>query len=133
MSDLSSTRSTVIPGLHYRNATEAIDWLCRVFGFHKHAIHAGPGNTVMHAELTLGGGMLMLGSARENAAAGQPISHGISLVVTDADAVYARAVAASAGILQPVQDKPQGGRGFTCRDGEGHVWHVGTYDPWAQK
>ena len=48
----------------YRNAPAAIDWLCRVFGFERHAVHPGPDNTIMHAELTLGGGMIMLGSAR---------------------------------------------------------------------
>jgi len=24
-----------------------------------------------------------------------------------------------------------GGRGFTCRDPEGHLWTLGTYDPWV--
>jgi uncharacterized glyoxalase superfamily protein PhnB len=24
-----------------------------------------------------------------------------------------------------------GGRDYTCRDLEGHVWTFGTYDPWA--
>jgi uncharacterized glyoxalase superfamily protein PhnB len=24
-----------------------------------------------------------------------------------------------------------GGRAFTCRDLEGHLWNIGTYDPWA--
>ena len=53
------TRSTAIPGMHYRNAADAIEWLCRVFGFEKHAVYPGPGNTIVHAELTLGGGMIM--------------------------------------------------------------------------
>ena len=33
----------------YRNAPEAIEWLCRVFGFEKHAVYPGPDNTIMHA------------------------------------------------------------------------------------
>jgi uncharacterized glyoxalase superfamily protein PhnB len=57
--------SSVIPGMTYRNAPEAIEWLCRVFGFQKHAVHPGPDNTIMHAELTLGGGMIMLGSVND--------------------------------------------------------------------
>jgi len=24
-----------------------------------------------------------------------------------------------------------GGRDYTCRDLEGHVWTFGTYDPWV--
>ena len=28
------------------------------------------------------------------------------------------------------EDQPYGGRLYSCRDPEGHVWHFGTYDPW---
>jgi len=133
-----STRSTIIPGMHYRNAPAAIDWLCRVFGFEKHAVHPGPGNTIMHAELTLGGGMLMLGSGRGDALVKHPDelggveTRGVNLIVADADAVYARAKDAGAQIVLDIEDKPYGGRGFACRDLEGRLWYVGTYDPWAR-
>ncbi len=29
------TRATIVPGLRYRDAPAAIEWLCRVFGFEK--------------------------------------------------------------------------------------------------
>src|SRR5690348_4699238 len=54
--------STIIPGLRYRDALTMIDWLCRVFGFERQAVYLGPNNTVMHAQLTLGNGMIMIGS-----------------------------------------------------------------------
>jgi len=126
----------------YRNAPEAIEWLCRVFGFEKHAIYAGENNTIMHAELTLGGGMIMLGSVNDGAYSkfmkqpdeiGGAETRGTSLIVKDADVVYARAKAAGAEILFDIVDKPYGGRGFTCRDLEGHIWDIGTYDPWQPK
>ena len=60
MPDRTTTHSTVIPGMHYRNAADAIEWLCRIFGFEKHAVYTGPGNTIMHAELTLGSGMIAI-------------------------------------------------------------------------
>jgi len=129
---MTEQRSSVIPGILYRNAPEAIDWLCRVFRFEKHAVHPGPGNTIMHAELTLGGGMVMLGSAKEEGAKPDP-RNGISLIVKDADEVYTRAKAAGAEIVDDIVDKPYGGRGFSCRDTEGHIWYVGTYNPWASK
>ncbi len=25
-----------------------------------------------------------------------------------------------------------GGKAFTCRDPEGHVWNIGEYDPWEK-
>ena len=138
-----STGSSVIPGMRYRNAPAAIEWLCRVFGFEKYAVYPGPDNTIMHAELTLGSGMIMLGSdtnpGEYRALMKQPNEIGgaetrsTSLIVKDADAVYARAKAAGAEIVFDIEDKPYGGRGFTCRDPEGHIWDVGTYDPWLPK
>jgi uncharacterized glyoxalase superfamily protein PhnB len=128
--------------MHYRNAADAIEWLCRVFGFEKHAVYPGPGNTIVHAELTLGGGMIMLGTANDNGAnryvklpseVGGAQTRGVSLIVKDADEIYARAKAAGAEIVEALKDKPYGGRGFACLDSEGHLWHVGTYDPWEPK
>lgn len=138
----TSTQSTVIPGMWYRDAPAAIEWLCRVFGFEKHAIVPGPDDTILHAELTLGGGMLMLGSVREKELSrfikqpdqiGGAETQGLNLIVPDADAVYARAQAASAKIVFDIEEKPYGGRAFTCLDLEGRLWNVGTYDPWATK
>jgi len=128
--------------MHYRNAPAAIEWLCRVFGFEKHAVFAGPGNTIMHAELTLGGGMIMLGSVSDRAPnrhmklpadLGGAQTRGVSLIVKDADEIYARAKASGAEIVEDIEEKPHGGRGFACLDPEGHLWHIGTYDPWAPK
>lgn len=51
----------IIPVLRYRHALKAIEWLCSTFGFEKHAMYAD-GEVVMHAELAMAGGMIMLGS-----------------------------------------------------------------------
>ena len=53
------------------------------------------------------------------------------VIVTNADAIYARAKAAGAEIMLDIKDEDYGGRGFTCRDLEGRLWTFGTYDPWA--
>jgi uncharacterized glyoxalase superfamily protein PhnB len=137
MGHLSKTwGSPVIPGLRYRNAKTMIDWLCEVFGFEKRAVHFGAGDIVMHAELSLGNGMIMIGSEPVNAStAPNPVGGGseapsICLVVKDIDAIYARAKAAGATIVADLEEKAYGGWAFTCSDPEGHVWHAGTYDPW---
>jgi uncharacterized glyoxalase superfamily protein PhnB len=124
--------STVIPGFQYHDAPAAIEWLCRVFGFERRAVYPGPENTTMHAELSLGGGMIMLGSTRPDGKIGCE-KCGAYLVVPDADAVYGRAKTAGAEMVEEISEKPYGGRGFACRDLEGRTWHVGTYDPWAAK
>jgi len=59
--------STIIPCLRYRDAQAAIDWLQRAFGFHAQAVYAD-GDTVFHAQLTFGSGMIMLGSASNQSA-----------------------------------------------------------------
>ena len=134
-------RSTIVPSLRYRNALAAIDWLIRAFGFEKQAVFFGPDNTtVMHAQLTFGNGMVMLGSVDNGGEAGkfmvQPDeiglreTQGIYLIVSDADAVYATAKAAGAEMVLDIRDMDYGGRAFTCRDLEGHLWSIGTYDPW---
>jgi len=29
-----------------------------------------------------------------------------------------------------IEDRDYGGRGFSCRDLEDHLWNFATYDPW---
>lgn len=133
--------STTIPSLRYRDALAAIDWLIRAFGLEKKAVYLGPDNkTVMHAELTFGNGMVMLGSVDSGTESskfsvqpdeiGLRNTHGIYLIVANADAVHATAKAAGATMVLDIRDMDYGGRAFTCRDPEGHLWSIGTYDPW---
>jgi len=135
-----NSKSSVIPGLRYRNAKTMIDWLCKVFGFEKQIVHVGPGDIVMHAQLTFENGMIMVGSVSNQTPATklfkQPDEIGGAetqapyLIVSDIDAIYARAKAAGAKMLLDLEEKEHGGKAFTCADPEGHVWHLGTFDPW---
>jgi uncharacterized glyoxalase superfamily protein PhnB len=43
-----------MPCLTYRDAPDAIEFLCNAFGFEKKMVVPGDRNTVAHAELTLG-------------------------------------------------------------------------------
>ena len=64
MAVAKQTTATVIPALQYQDAPAAIAFLCKAFGFEKMAVYEGEGGTIEHAQLTLGNGMVMLGSAR---------------------------------------------------------------------
>ena len=134
------TGSSIIPCLRYRDAARMIDWLCDTLGLQRQAVHGDGQGGIAHAQLTLGSGMIMLGSVRGG---GDPFGRVQStpadlggttqspyLVVADADAVYARVRAAGGDIVIEIQDEDYGGRGFSFRDPEGHLWNVGTYDPW---
>lgn len=133
---------TITPGLIYHDAPRAIEWLCRAFGFEKRTVIPGDGERIMHAHLTLGNGGVMLCSAegypfpsmckspRELGGIG---SVEIIVYVQDPDAHYHRAVAAGAEIIIAVEDKPYGGRGYSCKDPEGYVWAFGSYNAWTSE
>ena len=131
-------KSPVIPTLRYRDASSAIDWLCEVLGFSRHLVVQGEDGTIAHAQLVLGDGMIMLGSERDDAhgrlvkAPGPDGANTQSacLVVDDPRAAHDRAAAAGAEIVSPLESPEYGGVFFACRDPEGHVWNVGSYDPW---
>ena len=40
---------------------------------------------------------------------------------------------AGAEIVLDIEDVHSNGRGYSCRDLEGHVWNFGTYDPWKRQ
>lgn len=134
-------RSTIIPALRYHDAPAAIEWLCRAFGFEKRLVVPGENNSIVHSQLSFGGGMVMVSSAERSSEFGrlmvQPEEVGgretqcCCITVADADAAYARATAAGARILMELRDNEYGGRGFAVRDPEDHQWWVGSYDPWA--
>ena len=141
MSNLPATQgSTIIPSLRYRDAHAAIDWLVRVLGMERQAVYDGPDGRVMHAQLTHGLGMLMLGSVSNEGVYGKLSAQpdeiggretaGLCLIVKDCDAVYAAAKAAGAEIVQELSNPEYGGKAFACKDPEGHVWWVGSYNPW---
>ncbi len=136
-----NNRATVIPCLRYRDAPAAIEWLCATFGFEKHLVVPNDDGTVAHAQLSFGNGMIMLGSVLKNETEfgrlmkqpdeiGGGETQSAYVVVTDADAVYARAKAGGARIAMEIKDEDYGGRDFSCYDLEGHLWNFGTYDPW---
>ncbi|HEX5354094.1 MAG TPA: VOC family protein [Rhodanobacteraceae bacterium] len=139
-SPAKATITTVIPSLRYRNALAMIDWLCKAFGFEKHAVYAD-GDVVQHAQLTFGNGMIMLGSVDNGSVWGKRIAQpdeigrretqACYVIVADCAAHYALAKAAGAGIVDELETRDYGGSGYSCRDPEGHLWSFGDYDPWV--
>jgi uncharacterized glyoxalase superfamily protein PhnB len=100
--------TAVIPALQYQDARAAIEVLCRAFGFEKKAAYEGEGGSIAHAELTLGNGMVMLGSVKDTEygkllvrprdAGGVTMS--VYVIVDDVDAHFTRAKAAGAEITR---------------------------------
>lgn len=135
-----NTRATVIPCLRYRNAPAAIEWLCQTFSFEKQLVVPNEDGTIAHAQLSFGNGMIMLGSVidtefgrliKQPDEIGGAETQSAYLIAADADVLYERTKAAGAEIVMEIKDEDYGGRSFSCRDLEGRLWNIGTYDPWA--
>lgn len=128
--------STIIPCLSYRDADSMISWLGAHLGFEAKAVHYNEEGKVIHAEIAFGGGMLMLGSTgvgQLDALLAQPSqgpTQSIYVYSDNVDAIHDRVVAAGVEILFALKDQEYGGRDFTFRDPEGHIWSVGNYTPW---
>jgi uncharacterized glyoxalase superfamily protein PhnB len=138
MASTSESKASIIPCLRYRDAPAAIEWLCETFGFRKQVVFPYPDGTIAHAQLVFGeNSMIMIGSVTDSSEfarlSKQPDEIGGSetqspyLLVPDADSIYHKARAAGAVIEIELKDAGYGGRGFACRDLEGHIW---AFDPW---
>jgi uncharacterized glyoxalase superfamily protein PhnB len=128
--------SNIYPTLSYDDASAAIEWLCRAFGFEKRLVVPGPEGAIMHSELSLGPGVIMVSTSRPEIGAVSPrslpaVNQALCVRVDDPDAHCARAKAAGAAIIQDVRDEEYGSRGYMAKDLEGHRWYFGTYLPGA--
>jgi uncharacterized glyoxalase superfamily protein PhnB len=132
--------STMIPTMRYRDAPKMLEWLCKAFGFERHFVVPGENGTIAHAQLTLGNGMIMLGSARDDDWGNlvKPVADvgartgAAYVVVKEIDAHHARSRAAGAEIVRALENTDYGSREYAARDPEGQVWSFGTYDPWTE-
>jgi uncharacterized glyoxalase superfamily protein PhnB len=137
-----ATAPNIYPCLGYRDAKAAIRWLCDAFGFEERMVYPGEDREVAHAELALGPGLVMLGSASvdmpavdtaQQSAGGEldfsRIPFALYVAVEDVDAHCERARDAGADILREPADTDYGSREYAARDLEGNVWSFGTYRP----
>ena len=122
--------------MNYEDASAALEWLERAFGFERSSVHERPDGNIAHAELTFADGMVMLGPASDNdfglktARELGAVNQGVYVIVDDdIDAHYVRAVDAGAEVVRALQDTDYGSREYMVRDPEGNLWSVGTYRP----
>ncbi len=98
MSDQPLTPSNIYPSLSYDDATSAIEWLCRAFGFTKKLAVSGPDGSIVHSELSLGPGVIMVSSAKPDKGRLSPrslagVNQALCVQIDDPDAHFARAKA----------------------------------------
>ena len=120
---------TIFAEVRYRDARAAMALLTAAFGFEERLVVPDDEGGVIHAELTFGNGLVMLGSVMDDDAALG--GSALCIVVDDPDAHHDRAVRAGAEVIRPLEDTSYGARGYTARDHEGNLWLFSTYQPFA--
>jgi len=114
---------SITPYLVARGADRLIEFMKQAFGAEERLrVHRDDG-TIQHAEVRIGDSVVELGEGNETWAARPAALH---LYVPDADAVYAKAMAAGAESLVAPMDMPYGDREADVRDPFGNNWYIGT-------
>ena len=131
-----ASQTNIYPCLYYDDASTAIEWLERVFGFKKRLVVPGENGAIMHAEMSYAPGVIMVASARPEMGLVSPrgltgVNQGLCVRVEDADAHCARATSAGAHIVRELRNEEYGSRGYQTKDLEGNHWYFGTYRPGA--
>ena len=122
------------------NPAAAVDWLCDAFGFERHLVVDDGSGGVVHAQLTLGNCMVMLGPIGDNEydqfigqpnEAGGKVTQAPYIVIDNPEEHCAHAKANGADIVYGPKDDDGRGVMYSCRDPDGHLWNFGSYNPWT--
>jgi PhnB protein len=113
-------------------ADEAIDFYKKVFGARERMRMPGPDGKIGHAEVQIGGSVLMLSDEAPEFGAQAPKRFGgtpvtLSVYVEDVDAVFKKALAAGSKQLRAVENQFYGDRSGQFEDPFGHKWSVATH------
>jgi len=121
----------IVPHLVCDGASDAIEFYRNAFGAVEMIRLPGPDGRLVHASVSINGGMVMLvdemlehdvrGPKRLG---GTPVT--IHLIVPDVDAFVDRAVKAGATVIMPVGDQFWGDRYGMVADPFGHHWSIAT-------
>jgi PhnB protein len=123
---------TVTPYLAVDDAAKAIEYYKRAFGATERGRMAGPGDSIMHASLEIGDGVVMLSDPFPQASTKTPKELGgtsvsIFMYVEDVDEVVKQAVDAGGSVTMEPADQFWGDRFGTVTDPFGHVWGLATH------
>jgi uncharacterized glyoxalase superfamily protein PhnB len=131
----ASKASNVSVCLRYEDAATSIAWLREVCGFGEQLIVPEGDARIAHGELTLGAGVLMCASRRDDDLAfDSPARLGgttgsVYVYVEHPGELYAHVRKAGATLRIPIRDTDYGSREFSVRDPEGTAFTFGTYRP----
>ena len=120
--------------VYYERGNEAIDWLCKAFGFEVRLKIDGDDGSLVHSELTYGDGLIMVSEKKDRfpwstvpTQAGGVNTQAMMVYVDDLEAHVKRARAAGAKIMAEPETHDYGDeywadRVYECVDLGGHHW-----------
>ena len=123
---------SVTPYLYVSGAADALEFWKKAFGAVELFRMPGPGGIISHAEMKIGDSIVMLADENPHFGNKSPkslgsASCGFAIYTQDADAMFAKAVAAGATVMRPMADQFYGDRSGTVVDPFGHIWTVATH------
>ena len=117
----------ISPYLYYDQPAAALEWLEQTFGLSRRFELPGPDGKLMHAELMLDDGVVMMGPtcAEENSRSPAQLTgvhQSLYVYVDDVDAHCEHARHHGARIIMEPTDMFWGDRMYSVKDIEGHHW-----------
>ena len=125
--------TSITPHIIVDGGTEMLEFYQAAFGAKMNYCTSAPENLLMHAEMTIGNAIIMLGSNQWG-------EHGhkspkqlggcscyIKLYVADTDVTFKNAIAAGAEEIMQPADMFWGERHAQVRDPSGHIWSIATH------
>lgn len=124
---MTDARQRIFAMLAYDEAPAAIEFLCSAFGFTERFRMNGPNGTIGHAEVVLGGNVVMIASTWKAGGMASPrdlpgMPSQLFCEVEDADSHYEHAKNAGAVVVGEPENQPYGFRVYRALDLEGHRW-----------
>ncbi len=122
---------TVTPYLVCKGAAEAIEFYKNAFDAKELFRLEYPQGGIGHAEIMIGDSPVMLADEHPDMNIFAPVTLGnspvsLQLYVPDADEFFARALAAGAKQVRPVEEQFYGDRAGRIEDPFGYHWHIAT-------
>ncbi len=113
--------------LYYKDVGAILKWLADTFGFETRTQMAGPDGNIMHAEMSLGNGLIMMGQACAETGGTSPmdltgVNQSLYVYVDDLAAHHQHAKSLDAPSISDPMDMFWGDRMYEVQDPEGHKW-----------
>ena len=131
---------TAVPTLRYRNVGEAAKWAATVLGLQGKTVTSNSDDAAVYAEMRFGNSIVIFSGIgvfefdqllKQPDEVGGVVTQACYFVIDEVEDHFHHAKSHGADIVLDLTTYHDGGKGYACRDPEGHLWCFGSYDPWA--